>query len=129
MVLVLSPSVFANYSNCILSGSDSDQEHIWRIAITDFLVSVVDLCVASARDGVYISRTAIPKIAAEGYGMLVSLSERSVPWIKNLGFFATIKDTGFDPALSLVVSRRSREVDWDSIDLLDPFYSHRGGLA
>lgn len=110
-----SSSLFAYYSSIILWGSGSDQAHIWRIGITEFLVSVVIVFFAAAHDVVLMCKTAGPKIAEEGFGVLVSLSEQPVRWIDDLGAFGSIIEISFDSALANVLSCLSREVHWDRV--------------
>lgn len=96
-MLVPSQSVFTYSSKIILLGSNYDQTDIWRIAITELLVPIVVSFVAAAHEGVFISKTADPRIAEEEFDVFVPLSERSVRWVEDLGFLAIFKDTSFDP--------------------------------
>lgn len=68
------PSVFDYYSDTKLSNSDYDQAVIWLIVITDLLVSVVVSFTAAALDSLFISKTADPRIAKQGFRELVLLS-------------------------------------------------------
>lgn len=112
------------YSNIVLSGSDSDQAHIRRIAISEFLMSVVDLFVVAARGSVFRTKTADPRNVEEGFGPFVPLSERSGRWIENMGFFSIFKETGLHPALVYVAFYHTGR-DKDQVELLEPFYSYR----
>lgn len=55
-LLVRSASVFAYYSGLILCGSDADKEHIWRVAITKFVVFALVSFGAAAGNGVSCRR-------------------------------------------------------------------------
>lgn len=54
-----SPSVFACYSKVALHGSMDDQDHVWQVAVSQFLVFVHMVFVAVACDGITLSKMQI----------------------------------------------------------------------
>lgn len=70
-----------------------------------------------------MSKTADPRVVADGFGELVPMSFRLTSWISDLRFSSIIRNTGFDPVLAYVAFRRGQEVDWSFVDLEDQFFS------
>lgn len=75
-MLERSLTVFVNYSNFLLCGSESDKAHIWKNEITEFLVFAIFSSVSIAQEGVFLSGTADPRIVAHGSRVLVTIPER-----------------------------------------------------
>lgn len=69
-------SIFAHYCGLMLCGFDPDNAHIWRNGITVLLVFTPVSSVAAAHNGGFMSKTASPRIVADGLEVLVLMLDR-----------------------------------------------------
>lgn len=76
LLLLPSPSLFANYSGVLLHSSDVEKVHFWWIEISEFLVLALISFISAAREDVFMLRTADPRIDAEGMNVLVPMPKR-----------------------------------------------------
>lgn len=61
-----------------------------------FLVFVVVLFAAATRNGVFMSKTANPRIVADGLGLLGPMPDHLACWIDDISFFGTVMKIGLN---------------------------------
>lgn len=80
----------------MLCGSEADKAHIWRIANTDSLGFVFLLFISASCNGFFMSKTADPRIAADGLVVLMPMLDRLTRGTDYVGFLVVIFQTGQD---------------------------------
>lgn len=125
-LLVPSASVFWYYSAPILHNLQGDKEHVWRIAVKEFLVIPPVSFVPMACDGVSLSKPAIPRIVTDGLEIFVPKADRLACYIADSGLFAIVGKAVFYPEISSLASFRVPVVGWSFIDLEDTSFSITG---
>lgn len=83
--------------------------------IHGFIVLALVSLVAAACNAVFMSKTADPRIVADGLRVFVPIPDRLDHCIDDLGFFPITGKTGLDLLMACVTFRRGQEVDFPSI--------------
>lgn len=87
----------------------------------DSRLALVSL-VATACDGVFMSKTADLCTVAHSLRVLVPMFDRLVSWTDNLGSWPFVRKTRFDIVLSWVVFHREQDDNCTCVELGDPLF-------
>lgn len=105
---------------CVVSGRD----HVWRIAITNFLAFEI-LVQCKGWRWCFHGEEGQPTYLLQRMRGVVALPDHFPGWIDYLGFSPIILKTKLDTVLASVMHRRRQVVDWSGADFKDPFFPYR----
>lgn len=114
-------SVFMCYSHLGLSSFERSQAHLCRIAMSELFVFVRIYLVIAARNNIYYSNTADPRLLLSIWGVIAPLLSHLYGCLENLDFFEILFGTPSHLFQIHFTFRGSEETDWSAVDRGNPF--------
>lgn len=115
------PSSFTYHSHLVLAFPSSDHVHVWRIAVSKFLILVELAYVVSAQGGIFFSNTANSPVFSSSSVVPAPFLSRLFCRLENFSFVEIVCGKFFDPFSSYLAFPVSQEIDCTVVHSSDPF--------